>query len=335
MITRIHLWLGIPFAIYCLIMGVTGAILMFHSQIHAWQHPEFYSGPAPTYRADPDAALENVRAKYPGWKPLGMTWPHEGTPYWQVFILKGAEGREIYISTDTGAIVGERNPREGWFGVVERIHNNWYWGRNGRLLNGYGAIALTILSLTGLYLVWPFLKKIGFRTNRDFHYSLGLASFAFVIVTSFTGAYFTWAPSYINFAKSLGRTVDPELPASELSTTLPIAKLTAIAQTALPGKPIQRIGMPSAKSIFKVPMREDRFAAFHLVSHVVLDPRTGQVLAVQRLEDRQLGDGFLGWVAALHVGHFGGAPVEYLYALLSIAMATLGPTGFLIWWRKR
>jgi uncharacterized iron-regulated membrane protein len=335
MIGRLHLWFGIPLALYCLIMGITGAILMFHAPIHAWQHPEFHSGPAPTFRADPDSALANLGAKYPGWKALSLTWPHENTPYWMVFLLKDQEGREVYLSTDSGAIIGERNPREGWFGVAERIHNNWYWGRNGRLLNGYSAIGLIVLSLTGLYLVLPFWKRIAFRTNRGWHYALGLASFLFVIVVSLSGTFFTWNPSFQSVAKSLGRTQDPKLPASAIQTTLPLSTLIATAQAALPGKTLQRIPMPNAKFAFKATFREDRFAAFHRVSHVVLDPRDGRVLAVQRLEDRQGGDNFLAWVVALHFGNFGGAPIEYLWAFLSLAMASLGPTGFLIWWAKR
>jgi uncharacterized iron-regulated membrane protein len=336
MILKIHLWLGLPLALYCLIMGATGAVLMFRHPIHAWQYPHFHSGPAPTFRANPDAAIARVQARYPDWKPLSLTWPHEHTPYWMVFLLKGPDGREIYVSTDTGEIIGEQNPRAGWFGVAERIHNNWYWGRNGRLLNGYGAVASVILSLTGLYLVWPRLKRLGLRSVRDWHYTLGVASFAFIQIVSFTGAYFTWGPAYIAFAKDyLGRRADPPLPPSALSTTLPLSRLAQAAQEALPGKPIQRLPMPNPKSVYKVALLEDRFDAFHRVSHVILDPRTGAVLAVHRLAERAAGDSFLGWVAALHFGNFGGAPVEYLWALLSLAMASLGPTGFWIWWRKR
>ncbi|MDX2268155.1 MAG: PepSY-associated TM helix domain-containing protein [Bryobacter sp.] len=333
--SRLHLWVGVPLALYALIMGATGTILMFRDTIHAWEHPKLYSGPAAERVGDVDAMFAGVKAKYEGWNALSMTWPHEGTPYGTVFVTKGDQSREVFFRMDTGAIVGERNPKASPVFVPERIHNNWFWGRNGRLLNGYGAIGMILLSITGLVLVWPRIRKIGWRTNRDWHYAAGLASCAFILLVSVCAPLFTWRPAYVEVAKWLGQRPVVTLPPGDAKTTLTLGELVWRAEAALPGKPIQRAPMPNPTAPYRVAFREDRFAAFHKVSHVVLDPRDGKVLAVERLEERGAGDSFLAWMVALHFGNYAGRPGEWVYAFLSALLASLGPTGFLIWWRKR
>jgi uncharacterized iron-regulated membrane protein len=340
MVGRVHLILGLPLAVYAIVMGGTGAALVFRDAIHAGQHPHLYSGPAPVYTATPDQALTAVRARYPGWNPLSVTWPHERTPYWMIYLLRGPAAREVYVSTATGEIVGDRDPRAGWLGVAERIHNNWYWGRNGRLLNGYGAIGLTLLSLSGLWLVWPRLRHLRldatFFRNRDLHYWLGTISCVFVLVVSFTGAYYTWGASYRELAyRWLGHRAEIRLPERTASATRSVAELVERAQREFPGKPVQRAPIPDPKFPYRVSFREGAMSEIHKVSSVTLDPRTGEVLAKEALAQRPAGDTFVGMLSAVHFGVFGGAPVEWLWALLSLAMATLGPTGVLIWWRKR
>ncbi len=340
MIGRIHLWLGLPLALYALIMGATGAALMLRHPFQAASHPQLYTGAPPAFTASPDSAIQGVAQRYPGWTILSLTWPHEQTPYWMAFLLRGTEAREVYVSTANAAIIGERDPHAGWLGVAERIHNNWYWGRNGRLLNGYGAIGLSMLTLSGLWLVWPRLRHLRldstFFRNRDLHYWLGALSSAFVLVICFTGAYYTWGPAYRELAyRWLGQRAAVKLPAGPPAEALALSELLRRAQAEFPGKAIQRVPIPNAKFPFRVAFREGTMAEMHRVSSVTLDPRTGAVLAKEALAQRPAGESFLGYLSAVHFGVFGGAAVEWLWAILSVAMATLGPTGVLIWWRKR
>ncbi len=341
--TLIHKILGLALAVYVLVMGLSGTILVFREPIQASLHPEFASGPAPDFLASPDKALENVRARYPAWLPLSLTWPHEHTPFWMVYLLKGPQGLAVYVDTRSGAIVGAHDPKSDWLGTVETIHSNWSFGRNGRLFNGYGALGTILLSLSGFWLVWPRLRHLRLSSQllraRDLHYSLGALSLFFLLGISFTGAYFTWSKYYLDFAKSyLGRT--PEIQLAPLSQptppqTLPISDLIARAQAALPGKPIQRIPIPNARYPYRVVFREGPFSAFHLVSSVTLDPRNGQVLLVQALADRPRGDAFLGWISAFHFGAFGGWPVQWLWAAFGVIMSVLAVSGVQIWWRSR
>lgn len=336
-VSLVHLWLGLPLALYAVLIGLSGAVLVFHEDINVLLHPHLHPGGDPVFQADPDQALRDMAAQYPGWLPLSITWPHDQSPYWMVYLIQGAESLEVYIDTSTGKIAGTHDPHSGWLGWVERLHNNLRLGRNGRLANGYFAIALILLSLSGAVLVWPRLPSLSLRDIRQWHYSLGTLSFFFLIGLAFTGAYYTWTGTYINAVKAiLGRGREVTLPKLEgQPSLLPVWKLMDLAQRANPGKAIHRFPIPDSKYPLRVTFRDSSFTAFHEVTSVTLDPRTGTVLAIQSPAQRHPGDTFLGWLSAFHFGVFGGRPVQIVWALMGLAIAALGPSGVWIWWRKR
>jgi uncharacterized iron-regulated membrane protein len=337
MLIGAHLWLGLTLALYAVLIGLSGAVIVFKDEIYTMLHEELHPGGEPLYRADADAVLAEIGRRYPGWRPLSFSWPHDETRYWMVFLLKGPQSLEVYVDTESGAIVGTHDPKSGWLGWVVTLHTNLRFGREGRLANGYGAIGMMLLAVTGAILVWPRLRKLHLRDVRGWHYGLGAASCLFLLGLGFTGAYYTWSRVYIDVVKAMvGRAPEVTLPKLEApAATLKVWQLMDIAQQAYPGKTIHRFPIPDAKFPLRVTFRESSFAAFHQVSSVTLDPRTGAVLEVRRLADRHPGDSFLGWLSGFHFGVFGGRLVQVLWALVGIAIAALGPTGVWMWWRKR
>jgi uncharacterized iron-regulated membrane protein len=339
---RIHLWLGIPLALYALLIGLSGAVIVFKDDLNALQHPQFHPGGTPVFGADPDLALAKVKQLYPDWRPLSFTWPHDDMPYWMVFLLKSNQSLEVYIHPGSGEIVGTRNPRDGWVGWVESLHTNLRFGREGRLANGYGAIGLLLLSLTGIYLAWPRRRTLPALWRQDrprfWHYTLGLGTAVWLAGLAFTGAYYTWSKDYIAVVNQvLPRSPELKLPPLPEPPPPPptIWKLMDLAQQAFPGKAIHRFPVPDPRFPLRVTFREGSFAQFHQVSSVTLDPRTGAVLRVQPLAERPSGDAFLGWLSGYHFGVFGGRPIQLLWALIGLSIATLGPTGVWMWTRRQ
>jgi uncharacterized iron-regulated membrane protein len=338
---RLHLWLGLALAIYAVVIGLTGSILALKEELQTIMRPDLHTGPAPSFGADPGRVLEDLAKQYPGWRPLSINWPHAHTPYWMIYLIKGPKALEAYVDARTGAIVGTHDPKGDWVGTAESLHANLSFGRNGRLANGYAALLTMLLTITGIYLLLPRLRQIrwldSWRRARDMHYALGAFTCLFLLGLCFTGAYYTWSKPYLDFAKTyLGRTPDAKLAVLPGSPQpLPLGRLAAIAQQSFPNQSIYRLPIADASFPFRVTFREGTFAELHLISSVTLDPRTGEVLRVQRLADRPSGDSFLGWLTAFHFGVFGGRAIQLLWAFLGIATAALGPTGVWIWWRKR
>ncbi|MEJ1937094.1 PepSY-associated TM helix domain-containing protein, partial [Nostoc sp. NIES-2111] len=312
----VHLWLGVILALYGVALGFSGAVITFKDELKYWQNPELHDSGARGFGADPDRVLAQVRERYPDWQPLSFTWPHDQTTNWMIFLLRGSQSLEVYVNPETGVLVGTHDPKSGWLGWIETLHTNLAWGRNGRLANGYGAIGIGLLCLTGLYLVWPRLRHLRAlllsRPGQGSHFALGAFSLVFLLGLAFTGAYYTWSKNYIAVVNAVlprsGELRLPPLAAGAAKVSL--WRLMEEAQKAMPGKTIHRFPIPNAKFPLRVTFREASFAEFHRVSAVVLDPRTGAVLQVQPLAQRPWGDWFLGWLSGFHFGVFGGWPVK-------------------------
>ncbi len=339
LVSRLHLWLGLPLSLYAVLIGLTGSVIVLKDDLNDWLHPELHPGGSIPITADPDAVIASIRASYPGWRPLSISWPHDQTPYWMIFMLNGPKSLEVYVNPQTGAIIGTHDPRSGWLGWTETLHTNLRWGRDGRLANGYAALGLILLALTGVVLVSPRLRLLRppspLPRNTYLHYSLGVVTCLWILAMGFTGAYYTWSRNYAEVvSRFLARTPDTALAPAAGKPALPIAQLVATAQSHYPGQVIHRFPIPDAKFPLRVTFRESTFAAFHRVSSVTLDPRTAAVLRVQPMAERPAGDSFLGWLSGFHFGVFGGALVQWLWVLLGLALATLGVTGVCIWWRK-
>ena len=100
----------------------------------------------------------------------------------------------------------ETNPHSRSFRVVEwfvDLHENLLSGMVGRAVNGFGAICLTLLCLTGAIIWWPGiahwrrsltvnLKASFARVNWDLHNALGFWCFLFVLLWGVSGIYFAF-----------------------------------------------------------------------------------------------------------------------------------------------
>jgi uncharacterized iron-regulated membrane protein len=100
------------------------------------------------------------------------------------------------------------------------FHSNLLGGDAGRLVNGIGAISLTLLCLTGAVIWWPGVahwrrsltvnwKSSFARTNWDLHNVLGFWCFLFVIVWGISGMYFSFPEVFNGVVDAFG----PDSPA--------------------------------------------------------------------------------------------------------------------------
>jgi len=353
-LTVAHRSLGLLAAAYAVVMGASGALLTFRDEVDFRLHRQLRSSGGAHFSADPDQMVAEVRRRWPNWQPLSLTWPHDQTTNPMIYLLRGAEAREVYFHPETGAIIGWRDPRAGWLGAVQALHSHLGlglvgWGRAGRLANGCGALVLSGLVLSGLLLLgwgqWRSLRpqaawarSTAGRWLKATHYLGGSFAAVFLLGLAFTGAYFTWMKQYVAVVDALlpraGRVTLPPLAADAAPGTLPLSRLVAIAGRALPGRPVQRSPIPDPRFPLRITFCEGPFAAFHRVSAVVLDPRTGALLSVERMADRRAGDSLLGWFSAFHFGVFGGWPVRVLWAIVGLLAAALGLTGVGMWLRR-
>jgi len=127
----------------------------------------------------------------------------------------------------TGSVIVYRDELSRRLSVewLVRLHTNLLSRQIGRFLNGIGAIALTLLCLTGAIIWWPGIKNwhrsltvnwrahLG-RVSWDLHSALGFWFYLFVLIWGISGMYFAFSrPFYalFGFLDPHDRLTDPVL----------------------------------------------------------------------------------------------------------------------------
>ena len=108
----------------------------------------------------------------------------------------------VFVMSISGSMIVYRNELSKRFSVewLVNLHENLLFGSTGRLVNGLGAICLTLLCFTGAVIWWTGIKhwrrslSVSWRSNFpriswDLHSALGFWCFLFVLGWGFSGIY--------------------------------------------------------------------------------------------------------------------------------------------------
>jgi len=111
----------------------------------------------------------------------------------------------VFLMSISGSMIVYRNQLETRFSVewLVNLHENLRFASAGRLVNGIGALCLTLLCLTGAIIWWPGIRNwrrsltVNWRAhfariNWDLHSALGFWCFFFVLAWGISGIYFSF-----------------------------------------------------------------------------------------------------------------------------------------------
>jgi uncharacterized iron-regulated membrane protein len=115
----------------------------------------------------------------------------------------------IFVMSLSGAILVYRNhlSMTFWVGWLVDFHENLLTASAGHLINGMGALALTLLAVTGAVIWWPGVLhwrrsltvewRARFpRINWDVHSALGFWFLPFVLMWGLSGIYFSFPKAF-------------------------------------------------------------------------------------------------------------------------------------------
>jgi uncharacterized iron-regulated membrane protein len=353
-IRRTFLWLhmltGLVFSVYAVLLGGSGAILVYREELTEWQYPQFHNPPPSPVHTTPDQALSAIRSAYPEWTAYSVTWPNTNTSFWMSYMSRGGQSQEVFVDTETGRVVGARNTRDGLVGWLTQAHFNLLLGsRVGKAVQGFGVFALLAMCASGLWLWWPVGgARFASRFRVDWHggwrkiffqlhHVTGISGLAFIAMWAVTGGYYIWLNPYIaTVDKFFARSVTPKIEKRSADTPLlSMSDLARRAQAEFPDKALYRTAIPAAPDqAVSVTLLEETPAQFHLMSTVVLDPVSGAVLQRGASADRPAGNTILGWISVLHFGRFGGFAVRLVWFIMGLTVPLLAVTGCFMWWRR-
>lgn len=313
----IHRWVGLTAGAVALVLGITGAILAFYPVRDAW-----LSVPA---EADLTVStlVERVAATIPGVEEIR----HLPAGDIVVYSFAGDQARAAYVDPADGRVLGDYQPSalSRW---VKNLHRSFLLGDTGRLAAAGIALAMFILSVSGLVLLirrlggWQRLTgRLRGSLSQRIHATTGRILLVTLWLTAVTALYMTAVtfeliptdadvdPDVISVAGPQG-----DLPAGEL----PLLQSLRVGE-------LRRLNFPGAGD------PEDTWTVVTASGEGWIDRYSGRTLAwvpappAQRIYD---------WAMLLHTGE--GA---WLWALVLGISGTSIPlfwiSGLLIWWQGR
>ena len=345
-----HQWLGLLVGLVVIVIGLTGAILVFENEIDQVLHPALWHVTPQGSPRPLDALMDAVRASHPDDR---LEWIEIATGSDNSYVMHMITRRQIFVNPYSGEILGERDYDKTVFGMMFFLHRTLLAGEIGRTVVGVTTLVTVILLVTGLYLWWP--RTLGRlkpslsikwtngkrRLTYDLHNVLGFYASWYVIVIAMTGL--VWSFPAVHDA--IFWLTDSPAPPWKSAPRSKAAPETAIfsadealhaAAVALPGAHATEIILPQQPDDpYAIGKRFPRPGNPNAQSHVYVDQYSGAVLAVERYEELSLGATIRLLVYPVHVGTVFGLPTQILAFLVSMVIPLSAATGFLLWWRKR
>ena len=203
---QVHLWAGIGLSIYVVVISSTGSAIVFRRELDKTLCPSVVSVPIRGRRLTAAELKARAQAAYPRFAAGQIEVRAARAPDapQEIDFAGGGVRLERLFDPYTGANLGDPIGCEPRFvSALADFHDNLLSGRTGLRVNGSGALAVTLLALSGVILWWPgvarwwrgFTVRMSvpwYRTLRDLHGVLGIVLALFVLLWAVTGIYFAF-----------------------------------------------------------------------------------------------------------------------------------------------
>ena len=187
---RAHLWGGLLLGPVILVLGLSGAALVFREELDA------LGGVPVTVAGGPPRALDAIVASAlltePGGEARALRIPARSDQPYRVQIVHGACRVDVAVDPVTLRVLASRAPERSVLAAVRALHAGFHAGRWGAVAVGLIGVALVIESVGGLWLYGPRLRVRASRArprgrSRLVHRVVGGASLAVGLVVGVTG----------------------------------------------------------------------------------------------------------------------------------------------------
>lgn len=289
-------------------------------------------------------------------------WYEHNTKAWNYFdefpIYKQA-----YVNPYTGKVLKLYDEKNGFFAIVKSIHWSFLLKQDwGKYVVGIPVIIFIIMLISGIILWWPKNKaarKQRFRfqwkdttrwkrKNYDMHNIFGFYASVLGLVFTITGLFYAFfiVQKMIYVIFSGGNTTYPDF--SHITTKAPIEmrnestldKVIATVEEKYPDSFAFSVdlGHPHLDDHehpnFSVFVRHLSYS-YHKNASLIFDENSGELLHTHDHSDKNLGEKAVAANYDVHVGSILGLPTKIIAFIVSLMLASLPVTGFLIWWGRR
>lgn len=367
---QVHLWVGVAFAAYAIVIGLTGSALVFRDEIEHAMWPDVFHIAPMQRTVTMQAAVDKIQSARPGWIVFALR-DFNAAGQATTAMMRPAAGklsanyRQVYFNPFTGQVLLDRSRYGGWLGWMANLHEYLLAGPVGLVVSGWMAVGLLVLCVTGIVLWWPGIQRWTSalilnprarwkRLNWELHSAVGFWVCAALIVVTFTGIDFAFPNAIggiVEFAAgdSLSAPVTPKLPQHHPQPTPTTAMMTidqAIAEArgmlpqAAPAGYLQLPTTGGATAQYKATGYYSGSLPYSELVRLTFDAHTGAVLSYGDTRQESRGSRMEQYFTTLHFGSFGGSgftgvAIKWLWVLVGIAPALLAITGLIMYWNRK
>lgn len=354
----LHLWLGIGSGLIVVIISLTGAMLVFESEITSMSSPWLHANAtANAEQMPPSAIYKSVHKNMPD-KVIQSVW-YNGPGKTAKVSIKDSDSL-VFVNPYNAAVVAVVD-HEDFFHVIEEGHFHlWLPHEIGEIMTSWGTFIFFFLLISGLILWYPkkwnkanrnksFKIKWSSsfkRLNYDLHNVLGFYSLIIAIIMAFTGLClsFNWFREGVYWASG-GQTEEKSKKEHIVETTAhgnSVDKLAAADYIWL--KVRNEIAQENKEAViisFNEKPEDNIYACTDMYLGVwrdlYFDPKTLKLLPASQVNVSE--EPFANWLRrsnySLHTGMIGGIATKIIYFIASTICASLPITGFLVWLGKK
>lgn len=359
----LHRWLGVGLGLWFVLVGLSGALLVWRDAIDGWLNPQWLRA-APGTPALPIARIvEIAQDRHELGRIERVRPPAEPGEVYRLQVRASRSrvesGRiEAFIEPASGELLGVRSlesrtlSRADAMRLLYDFHRNILLGEPGSNFVGIAGFLLMASAISGAVLAWPRsrehlrrLLRVGWRANTtrllfDLHRCTGVLIVTVLLLSTATGATLV----YLNYVRDIVSQVSrvesiPVLPFRAVvagEDGLPLHALVSRVQTAFPDRHLRELrfserGLTGTQFHLRAPGDEHRDGDTIVWVH----PVSGELLAERSDRTRSAGEAFMHWLLPLHVGSAFGTAGLVAMALAGIAPLLLAASGTWVWWRKR
>jgi uncharacterized iron-regulated membrane protein len=197
---QVHLWTGIAFGLYILMISLTGSALVFRDEMYGYFGAKAVIVSSTGDRMTKEQLKQVAERDYSGYDVVRY-WENPGHPNQavEIVIARGDREKQRLLNPYTGEDIGAAVPLPirvlSW---LRNLHINLLYGDTGRAVNAGGALLLVVLTMTGAVVWWPgvgnWRRSITInwntgwkRINWDMHSAVGFWMFALLFMWGITG----------------------------------------------------------------------------------------------------------------------------------------------------
>lgn len=205
-IFQVHLWSGIALSLYILVICVSGSAIVFRRDLDKTFCPPRVSVHVGPRRLSTAELKAKAHERYARFDPSQIKVRSARAANAPVEILFSGRGVQLdrlfdpYTGEDLADAIGCEPP---FVTTLAAFHDHLGVGQPGLLANGWGALAVTLLVVSGAIVWWPGKRRLwramtvrtkapAHRLMRELHGALGFWLVLLVLLWTVTGIYFAF-----------------------------------------------------------------------------------------------------------------------------------------------